>query len=103
MLDINNIYVSCQNFNLDPIKYLKEIDGKNVKEIHLAGHSIYDFKGKKVRIDTHNDFVCDEVLELYKFFAKKNPNIPTLIEWDQDIPEFEALYGEMIKVKNLSL
>ena len=101
LLDINNIYVSCRNFNLDAKKYLKEIDAASVKEIHLAGHTIHKYQQEEIRIDTHNTNVCDDVLELYKQFAKKNPNIPALIEWDQDIPEFEVLYKEMEKAKNL--
>lgn len=103
LLDINNIYVSCRNFNLDAKKYLQEIDAASVKEIHLAGHSIHKYKKQKtwqeIRIDTHNTNVCDDVLELYKLFAKKNPEIPTLIEWDQDIPKFEVLYEEMEKAR----
>ena len=103
LLDINNVYVSCRNFNLDPKKYLQEIDATNVKEIHLAGHSIHKYQNQEIRIDTHNTNICDDVLEIYKSFANKNSNIPTLIEWDQDIPEFEVLYGEMEKARNYLL
>jgi len=103
LLDINNIYVSCCNFNLDAEKYLKEIDAANVKEIHLAGHSIHKYQNQEIRIDTHNTNVCDDVLELYQSFARKNPDIPTLIEWDQNIPEFEVLYEEINKARNCLL
>lgn len=100
LLDINNVYVSCCNFNMDAKKYLNEIDRTNIKEIHLAGHSVNQYHDQEIRIDTHNTHVCDDVYELYKSFIQKTPNIPTLIEWDQDIPEFEVLYKEMKKAKN---
>jgi len=103
LLDINNIYVSSKNFDFDPIKYLDELNINKVKEIHLSGHAIYQYKNKEIRIDTHNTNICSKVLELYKYFIQKTPaQIPTLIEWDEDIPEFEILFQEMQKVKNYS-
>jgi|SRR3989338_1233289 len=100
LLDINNVYVSSKNFGFDAKKYLREIDINKVKEIHLAGHSIYKFQDQEVRIDTHSDFVCDDVIKLYVDFVKEfDLKIPTLIEWDEDIPEFSVLYGEMQRVK----
>jgi uncharacterized protein (UPF0276 family) len=103
LLDINNVYVSSQNFNFCATEYLKQIDHTKVKEIHLAGHSIYDFQGQNIRIDTHNTHICDEVLELYQNFIKTtNLQVPTLVEWDDDIPEFEVLYNELEKVKSLT-
>ena len=99
LLDVNNIYVSAQNnAQFDPIKYLNEINKKSVKEIHLAGHSQSQvFDGKKhlpILIDTHNDLVCDEVWKIYKHAVVKLGQVPTLMEWDQDIPEFRVFVSE---------
>jgi len=100
LLDINNVFVGAKNFDFDAKKYLDEIDLSKVKEIHLAGHSIYKYKNQEIRIDTHSTNICDEVLGLYKdFVLKNNVDVPTLIEWDEDIPEFEVLHLEMTKVK----
>lgn len=106
LLDVNNIYVSAKNNkNFDPQEYLEEIDTKIVKEIHLAGHSKSKiFDGKKyqeILIDTHNDVVCDEVWQLYKIAIKKFKQTPTLIEWDQDIPEFSILVNEAKKAEKI--
>ncbi len=106
LLDVNNIYVSAQNnAQFDPIEYLDQIDKKIVKEIHLAGHSKSKiFDGKKhqqILIDTHNDLVCDEVWELYRHAIKRLGKIPTLIEWDQDIPEFKVFVSEAQKAKKI--
>ena len=100
LLDINNVYVGSKNFGFDAQQYLKQINLAKVKEIHLAGHSIYKYQGEEVRIDTHNTHICDEVLELYKnFIIESKINVPTLVEWDEEIPEFEVLFNEMQKVR----
>ncbi|MCE3254979.1 MAG: uncharacterized protein K0R25_473 [Rickettsiaceae bacterium] len=100
LLDINNIYVGAKNFGFDPVKYLSDINIDKVREIHLAGHSVYKFRNEEIRIDTHSTHICNEVLELYKNFVKTSKiNVPTLIEWDEEIPEFEVLFNEMEKVR----
>lgn len=102
LLDINNVYVTSKNFNFDAENYLKQIDVAKIKEIHLAGHSIYKYEDQEMRIDTHSTHVCEDVLNLYKNFVQKNKlKAPTLVEWDEEIPEFEVLFGEMQKVRGL--
>lgn len=101
LLDVNNIYVSSQN-NQDfkPQDYINRIDKAGVKEIHLAGHSTNELSnGSQILIDTHNDVVCDEVWQIYKMAIDKFGKIPTLVEWDQDIPEFEILTNEAKKAE----
>lgn len=100
LLDINNIFVSSKNNNFDPIKYIENIKPDIVKEIHLAGHSARKIGNKSILVDTHNSPVCLEVWELYKIAIKKF-NAPTLIEWDQDIPEFSVLANEVEKAKKI--
>lgn len=105
LLDVNNIFVSAQNNqSFKPDEYLAKLDKKIVKEIHLAGHSqteIFDGKTyKKILIDTHNDLVRKEVWEIYKSAIKKFGKVPSLIEWDQDFPEFDVLLSEAKKAQN---
>lgn len=101
LLDINNVFVSSKNFGFNATDYLKNIDANKVEEIHLAGHSVCKIDGQELRIDTHSKEVCNEVLDLYENFVKENKNIPTLIEWDEDIPEFQVLENEMKKIKKI--
>lgn len=98
LLDVNNIYVSAFNHGYDPKKYLDAIDSKKIAYIHLAGHTN---KGSYI-LDTHNDFVIDEVWELYKYTIKTKGIKPTMVEWDDDIPEFDVLYNEVMKAKNFA-
>lgn len=98
LLDVNNVFVSCHNHNWDAKKYLDSIDGSLVQEIHLAGHSTQTLKsGKKIIIDTHDNFVCTEVWDLYSYAIKRYGKKHTLLEWDQNIPEFDILINESKK------
>lgn len=98
LLDVNNIFVSCQNHNWNAKNYIDVIPGELVQEIHLAGHSQKKLSnGDLVRIDTHNDYVCREVWELYSYTIKKFGPKYTLLEWDAKIPDIETLVEEAQK------
>jgi uncharacterized protein (UPF0276 family) len=100
LLDVNNIYVSSANNKLDPAKHLVEKDF--ITEIHLAGHSnIKMSTGENMIIDTHSDFVIPEVWDLYERTIKRVGAKPTLIEWDENIPELEDLLSESRKAQNI--
>jgi len=100
LLDVNNIYVSCINNNLDPFSY--KIDKQYVKEIHLAGHSQVTLKsGFEIIIDTHSTFVCPEVWKLYEHTISYAGATPTLIEWDQDLPDLKILLQEARKSQTI--
>lgn len=95
LLDINNIYVNSVNQGFDAKVYLDAIADSSISEIHLAGFSdLGDFL-----FDTHSTFVHDEVWKLYSYKIKSNPNVPTLIEWDEEIPEFNTLEAESQKAR----
>ena len=91
LLDVNNVYVTCRNHDLDPFEYLKPIPYDRVVQIHLAGHTDH---GSHC-IDTHNGRVIDPVWELYAYVQRRRGNTATLLEWDADIPKFEVLQREV--------
>lgn len=97
LLDINNVFVSSVNGKLDPQAYLEAISKSDVGQYHLAGHARYP----DVYIDDHAAAVCDEVWYLYEFALKKLGQHPTLIEWDNNVPELNTLVGEAHKAKDL--
>jgi uncharacterized protein (UPF0276 family) len=94
LLDINNIYVAAQNHALDPYAYLESISPTLVQEIHLAGHQEITLQGRPVLIDTHGARVCEPVWQLYRHALQRFGRVPTLIEWDTDIPALEVLQQE---------
>jgi uncharacterized protein (UPF0276 family) len=91
LLDVNNVYVTCRNHDLDPHEYLKAIPYDRVVQIHLAGHTDH---GSHC-IDTHNGRVIDPVWDLYADVQRRRGNTATLLEWDADIPKFEVLQREV--------
>ena len=97
LLDINNIYVSAINHNFDPSAYLAAIPVNIVQEIHLAG---FENNGRCL-IDTHSQPVCDEVWNLYQQALQRFGQVPTLIEWDADIPSLNVLLGEATRAQHL--
>ncbi len=99
LLDINNVYVNAHNFGLDAQGYIDRIDPSSIGEIHLAGHSVVD----DFLFDTHDGPVCDEVWDLYRYALQRFGNIPTLIEWDESIPELERLLRERQLAENLMM
>jgi hypothetical protein len=90
LVDVNNIYVNARNHGIDPHAYLAAIPPAAVAEIHLAGH---DDSGPIV-IDTHGAPVAAAVWALYGDAIARFGRVPTLIEWDTDIPAFAALERE---------
>jgi uncharacterized protein (UPF0276 family) len=104
LLDVNNIYVQSHNHGFDQYKYLAGIEKKYVGEIHLAGHMERDSKaGGTVLIDTHDSLVRPEVWDLYSYAVSRFGAVPTLIEWDQKLPELGVLVAESHRARDIIL
>ncbi len=102
LLDVNNIYVSAMNHGFDPEDYLNGIPRGTVQEIHLAGHTVNRVGSREVRIDTHGSTVCEAVWALYRAALRRFGYVPTLIEWDTDIPALDILIGEAHKASQIA-
>jgi len=98
LLDVNNVFVSAFNHGFDAREYIYAMPAPNIAQIHLAGHKNF---GTHI-IDTHDNFVLDEVWQLYDYAIKTKGQISTMIEWDENIPEFSVLVAELEKARNLS-
>lgn len=97
LLDVNNVFVSCHNLDLDPCDYIERVDGQIVEEIHLAGHTRKEFEDGTILIDTHNALVDPGVWDLFTQTINRIGTKPTLIEWDTDLPALDTLIGEARK------
>src|SRR6266851_4781397 len=87
LLDINNIYVSAFNHRFDPLVYIDAIPVERVVQFHLAGHSDHG----TYLLDTHDHPIREEVWSLYEYAVRRFGRVSTLIEWDDNIPEFAEL------------
>jgi uncharacterized protein len=87
LLDINNIFVNAFNHRFDPVRYIDSVPAERVVQFHLAGHSDHG----TYLLDTHDHPIRPEVWALYEHAVRRLGRVPTLIEWDDNIPEFEVL------------
>jgi hypothetical protein len=94
LCDVNNVHVTAGNLGLDPIAYLDALPAAAVGEVHLAGHSVNDVGGRPFLIDDHGAPITSEVWSLYEHALRRFGAVPTLVEWDTDIPPLEVLVGE---------
>ncbi len=95
LLDVNNVLVSSVNNRFKPLTYLHDFPLELVEEIHLAGHAEdEDEDGARLLIDAHDRPVDDEVWHLYNIVISQTGPLPTLIEWDNDVPEWPVLRRE---------
>ena len=101
LLDVNNVYVSSSNHEWDPETYIDAVPKDLVGEIHLAGHSTREVNGRTIRIDDHSQGVSDEVWGLFERAIKQLGSVPTLIEWDRDIPAFQVLKQQAEKAESI--
>lgn len=102
LLDINNVHVSATNHAYAPLDYLNTFPLEHVGEIHLAGHATdEDDQGGPLLIDSHDRPVDDLVWSLYNEVLARTGPLPTLIEWDNDVPEWPILKAEAQRAERI--
>jgi uncharacterized protein (UPF0276 family) len=95
LLDVNNLYVNQCNHGEDAMAALAALAPGSVGEIHLAGH----LATPEAVIDHHGAAVAQPVWDLYRAALARFGKVPTLIEWDTDIPPLEELLAEARKAE----
>ena len=108
LVDVNNVYVNALNAQRqgtdgDPEVHCRQwLDGLEpdaVGEIHLAGHSRVSDEHGTIVIDDHGSRVCDAVWRLYRHALSRFGGVPTLIEWDTQIPALDVLLDEATRAR----
>ena len=95
LLDVNNVMVSAVNHGFDPYAYIDRFPVARVGEIHLAGYDeTADGSGARLLIDAHGSAVKADVFALYRHALGRTGPVATLIEWDNDVPDFATLFAE---------
>jgi uncharacterized protein (UPF0276 family) len=96
LIDVNNVFVSASNLGFHPISYLDALPRGVIGEIHLAGHTPDPLLGEALLIDSHDAPISEEVWQLYDWLLALSgwDRPPTLIERDDNIPDFDELLGE---------
>jgi uncharacterized protein len=100
LLDINNVFVSATNHGSSPAAYLADFPLDPVGEIHLAGHAEETGdEGELLLIDSHDRPVADPVWALFENLIACCGPIPTLVEWDSNLPDWPLLRAEADKAR----
>lgn len=102
LLDVNNVYVSSINHQFDALTYIKNFKKTQIKQVHLAGHTERIIEDKKTfLIDTHDQPVCEEVWNLYRETINHFGYLPTMIERDDNMPDFSELLLELDIIRKI--
>jgi hypothetical protein len=97
LCDVSNVYLSAHNMGYAPCRYIDELPSRAIRELHLGGFTPEDDDGAPGRtlfVDTHAAAITERVWDLYAYAVRRFGPIPTLIEWDNDLPPFSVLLGE---------
>jgi len=97
LVDVNNLYVSASNHGWDIEAYLDRIPSPAIGEYHLAGHTVEQHGGARLRIDTHDAPVCDAVWVLFETVIRRFGPRPLLLERDDRLPAFAVLEDEALR------
>lgn len=112
LVDVNNIYVNAQNAQIiglcdDPLlackHWLNQIAPDAVGELHLAGHCRVTDEHGDIVIDDHGSRVSPPVWALYRHALARFGPVPTLIEWDTDLPPLPVLLDEMALAREAAM
>lgn len=102
LFDVNNVFVSATNHGYSPQDYILAYPLALVQEIHLAGHATdQDDEGRPLLIDAHDRFVATDVWDLYRLVLSRTGLLPTLIEWDNDVPQWSVLAAEVKRANDI--
>jgi hypothetical protein len=99
LLDVNNAYVNSVNLGLDARAFIDGLPAGAVQEIHLAGHARRQVGGRTLLLDDHGSRVPEPVWELYEHALRRCGRMPTLIEWDTNLPELSVLAEEAARAQ----
>mgnify|MGYP000029450071 CR=1 FL=1 len=102
LFDVNNVYVQATNHGFDPEAYIDAFPIEHVGEIHLAGHAREtDDLGEPLLIDAHDREVDRIVWDLYARAIRRAGPVPTLIEWDANVPDWPVLHAEAMLAEDV--
>lgn len=102
LLDVNNVFVSATNLGFGAADYLADFPVELIGELHLGGHfADTDDRGAPLLIDSHGAAVVDPVWQLYAALIARTGPLPTLIEWDNDVPDWPVLAAEAARAARI--
>lgn len=105
LCDVSNVYLSAHNMAYDPYRYIDRLPAAAIAELHLGGFTPEEdasAAGGTLLVDTHATRIAEPVWDLYAHAVRRFGPLPTLIEWDADLPSFGALLAEATRADEVS-
>ena len=102
LCDVNNIFVTAENFGLDPAAYIDALPAAAIGEVHLSGHFRTAREGRPLLIDDHGDLVFPEVWTLLRHALRRFGPVPMMIEWDKSLPPLAVLQDEAARAETIA-
>ncbi len=105
LCDVSNVYLSSHNMGFDPYRYIDELPADAIGELHLGGFTSEPDEaspGEELLVDTHASVVADAAWDLYAYAVQRFGPRPTLIEWDNDIPQLATLLNEAARADTIA-
>lgn len=90
LLDLNNVLVSSKNHGFAPLDFIDAIPVEAVWQFHLANHTD---RGHYL-FDSHLGGVPEAVWTLYDHALSRFGKVSTLVEWDENVPDWEVLRAQ---------
>jgi uncharacterized protein (UPF0276 family) len=114
MFDVNNAYVNATNFGFDVRAWLRAAPLDRAVQMHVAGHEWFGVDPRGLGapaaahapgamiVDTHGADVDDDVLALLDEALARTGPVPIVIERDQNVPDLDALFTEVERVRAIA-
>lgn len=97
IFDLSNAYLNQYNLGQNIEQAIAELPFQHVREIHLGGYT----QQGSILVDSHSTAISNEVWSLYENLCQQHSDIPVLIEWDKNLPDFSALLAEQHKAERI--
>jgi len=97
LCDVSNVHLSGHNMGYDPYEFLDRLPPGAIGELHLGGFTPEDddaSPGAELLVDTHATPIAEPVWQLYAHALRRFGAVPTIVEWDNDLPPLATLLQE---------
>jgi hypothetical protein len=104
LCDVSNVFLTGHNMAYDPYGYIDRLPASAIGELHLGGFTPEEeagAPGKTLLVDAHATTIAEPVWDLYAHAVRRFGPVPTLVEWDNDLPPFATLLAEAARADSV--
>jgi len=96
LLDVTNLYINARNHRFDARRWLRELDGSRIVQLHIVGYAHHDGAWQ----DRHGAPVQEDLLDLAREVVAYAPGVKAVIvERDENFPPPEEMAAELRRLE----